>query len=106
MISINGKIDAYLSAEAVGMEAIKQGEDLRPLTGDAFTMYLTGFLDKSSSLARRRSRAKVDQIVAKAQRSGALKALSLKYFGKDYATTRPTTTSPSCIRRSRRRPVG
>ena len=39
-----GKIDAYLSAEAVGMEAIHQGEDLRPLKGDAFTMYLTGFL--------------------------------------------------------------
>ena len=31
-------------------------------------------------------RREVDQIVGKAQRSGALKALSLKYFGKDYAT--------------------
>ena len=29
-------------------------------------------------------RARIDQIVAKAQRSGALKALSMKYFGKDY----------------------
>ena len=37
-----GKIDAYFAAEAVGMEAIHQGEDLRPLAGDAFTMYLTG----------------------------------------------------------------
>ena len=81
-----GKIDAYLAAEAVGMEAIHQGEKLRPLPGAAFTMYLTGFLDKSSALSQAAFAAKVDQIVSKAQRSGALKALSLKYFGKDYAT--------------------
>ncbi len=81
-----GKIDAYLTAEAVGMEGIRQGEKLRPLPGDAFTMYLTGFLDKSSALSQAAFAAKVDQIVGKAQRSGALKALSLKYFGKDYAT--------------------
>ena len=49
-------------------------------------MYLTGFLDKSSALSQAAFAAKVDQIVGKAQRSGALKALSLKYFGKDYAT--------------------
>jgi polar amino acid transport system substrate-binding protein len=81
-----GKIDAYLTAEAVGMEGIHQGEKLRPLPGAAFTMYLTGFLDKSWALSQAAFAAKIDQIVGKAQRSGALKALSLKYFGKDYAT--------------------
>ena len=81
-----GKIDAYLSAEAVGMEAIHQGEDLRPLKGDAFTMYLTGFLDKSSSLAQAAFAQRIDQIVAKAQKDGELKALSMKYFGKDYGS--------------------
>ena len=81
-----GKIDAYLTAEAVGMEGIHQGEKLRPLPRAAFTMYLTGFLDKSSALSQAAFAAKVDQIVSSAQRSGALKKLSLKYFGKDYAT--------------------
>lgn len=81
-----GKIDAYLSAEAVGMEAIHQGEDLRPLKGDAFTMYLTGFLDKSSALTQAAFAQRIDQIVAKAQKDGELKALSMKYFGKDYGS--------------------
>jgi polar amino acid transport system substrate-binding protein len=81
-----GKIDAYLTAEAVGMEGIRQGEKLRPLPGSAFTMYLTGFLDKSSALSQAAFAAKVDQIIGQAQHSGALKALSLKYFKKDYAT--------------------
>jgi polar amino acid transport system substrate-binding protein len=81
-----GKIDAYLAAEAVGMEAIHQGEKLRPLPGAAFTMYLTGFLDKSSALSQAAFAARVDRIVSKLRRSGALEALSLKYFGQDYAT--------------------
>ena len=62
----HGKIDAYLTAEAVGMEAIHKGEKLRPLPGAAFTMYLTGFLDKSSALSQAAFAAKVDQIVGKA----------------------------------------
>ena len=68
------------------MEAIHQGEDLRPLAGNAFTMYLTGFLDKSSALGQKAFAARVDQIVANLQRSGALKQLSMKYFHKDYAS--------------------
>ena len=81
-----GKIDAYFGAEAVGEEAIREGEDLRPLAGDAFTMYLTGFLDKSSSLAQKAFAARVDAIVTNLQRTGALKALSMKYFHKDYGS--------------------
>jgi polar amino acid transport system substrate-binding protein len=82
----HGKLDSYLAAEAVGMEAIHEGEALRPLPGAAFTMYLTGFLDKSSALSQAAFATRVDQIVSKLQRTGALKTLSLKYFGKDYAT--------------------
>ena len=81
-----GKIDAYFGAEAVGEEAIRQGEALRPLAGNAFTMYLTGFLDKSSSLGQQAFAARVDQIVTHMQEDGELQALSMKYFGKDYGS--------------------
>jgi polar amino acid transport system substrate-binding protein len=81
-----GKIDAYLGAEAVGMEAIHQGEPLRVLKGNAFTMYLTGFLDKSSPLAQKALAERIDQIVTHLQADGQLKQLSMKYFHKDYAT--------------------
>ncbi len=81
-----GKIDAYFGAEAVGMEAIHQGEALRPLPGDAFTMYLTGFLDKSSSYGQKAFADRIDQIVAHLQADGQLKALSMRFFGKDYAS--------------------
>ncbi len=81
-----GKIEAYFGAEAVGEEAIRQGEPLRPLHGNAFTMYLTGFLDKSSSLAQKAFADRVDQIVTHLQQTGELKALSIKYFHKDYGS--------------------
>jgi ABC-type amino acid transport substrate-binding protein len=82
----SGKIDAYLSAEAVGEEAIHQGEPLRALAGNAFTMYLTGFLDKDSPLGQKAFAERVDQIVTHMQRDGELKRLSMKYFGKDYGS--------------------
>jgi polar amino acid transport system substrate-binding protein len=81
-----GKIDAYFGAEAVGMEAIRQGEALRPLAGSAFTMYLTGFLDKSSSFGQKAFAERIDQTLTHMQQDGELKRLSMKYFGKDYGS--------------------
>ena len=81
-----GKLDAYLAAQAVGEQAIKEGMDLRPLKEEAFTMYLTGFLDKSSAYSQTAFAAKIDQVVSGLLADGSLKALSMKYFGKDYAT--------------------
>ena len=60
---------------------------LRPLPGDAFTMYLTGFVDKSSSLrpagVRRAGRPDRAQAAADGRAEGALDEV---FFGKDYAT--------------------
>ena len=42
-----GKIDAFLTAEPVAEEAIKEGKPLRLLDGQAFSMYPSGFVDKS-----------------------------------------------------------
>ncbi len=81
-----GKIDAYLSAAGEGEQAILQGEHLRALPGAAFTMYDTGFLDKSSPLSQKALAARVDQIITHLLDDGQLRALSLKYFHADYAT--------------------
>ena len=81
-----GKIDAYLSAAGEGEQAIRQGEDVRALPGAAFTMYDTGFLDKSSSRGQKGFAERVDQIITHLIQTGQLKALSIKYFGQDYAT--------------------
>lgn len=81
-----GKVDAYLSAAGEGEQAIRQGEHLRPLPGAAFTMDDTGFLDKSSSLSQKAFAARVDQVITHLIQDGQLKALSMKYFGQDYAT--------------------
>ena len=46
----------------------------------------TGYVDKKSGLAVAAFVARVDQIVQGLHADGTLKALSIKYFGKDYAT--------------------
>lgn len=81
-----GKIPAYLSAAGEGMGAIHQGEHLRALPGAAFTMDDTGFLDKSSPRTQKPLADRVDAIVTHLIQDGQLKALSMKYFGQDYAT--------------------
>ena len=81
-----GRVDAYLAAQAVGEQAVAEGMPLRPLKEEAFTMYLTGFVDKSSTYSQEAFVDRVDQIVSGLLADGALKRLSLKYFGKDYAT--------------------
>ncbi len=81
-----GKIDAYLSAAGEGEQAIRQGEDLRALPGAAFTMDDTGFLDKSASRSQKAFAEQVDAIITHLIQTGVLPALSVKYFGEDYAT--------------------
>ena len=81
-----GKLDGFLTAEAVGNEGIKEGLPLRALKEQAFTMYITGFVDKSSALAVGPFVDKVDVVVKGLLADGTLKQLSMKYFGKDYAS--------------------
>jgi ABC-type amino acid transport substrate-binding protein len=81
-----GKLAGFLCAEAVGQQAIKDGLPLRVLGQEAFTMYLTGFVDRSSGLHDNAFVDRVDAIVGKLHADGALERLSMKYFGKDYAT--------------------
>jgi polar amino acid transport system substrate-binding protein len=81
-----GKLDAFLTAQPVGLEAIKEGRRLRPLDEAAFTMYPTGLVDKSSALDETAFIDRVNQIVRSLHADGSLKKLSIKWFGTDYAT--------------------
>ena len=82
----NGKIDAFLCSEPVGAEAIAEGAELRRLAEPAYYSYKTGYVDKKSGLAVGPFVARVNEIVAQLHADGTLKRLSIKYFGKDYAT--------------------
>ena len=81
-----GKLAAFLCSEPVGSGAIKDGEALRMLPTPAYYSYKTGYVDKQSGLAAGPFVARVDQIVSGLLADGTLKRLSIKYFGKDYAT--------------------
>ena len=82
----SGKVDAFLTSEAVGLEAIKEGKPFRLLDEPAFSMYPTGFVDKSSGLSVASFVARVDEIIAAAHTDGTLKAMSMHWFNKDYTT--------------------
>jgi polar amino acid transport system substrate-binding protein len=81
-----GKIDAFLTAEPVGAQAIKDGKPFRLLDEPAFSMYPSGFVDKTSGLSVKAFAQRVDQIIAAAHADGTLKAMSIQWFGKDYTT--------------------
>jgi polar amino acid transport system substrate-binding protein len=81
-----GHIDAFLTAEPVAMEAIKEGKALRLLDEAAFSMYPSGFVDKTSGLDVKAFTDRVDDIIRTAHSDGTLKALSMKWFGTDYTT--------------------
>jgi polar amino acid transport system substrate-binding protein len=81
-----GKVAAFLCSEPVGAEAIAKGAALRMLTTPAYYSYKTGYVDKRSGLAVGPFVARVNEIVAGLHADGTLKDLSIKYFGKDYAS--------------------
>jgi polar amino acid transport system substrate-binding protein len=81
----DGKLAAFLCAEAVGRAAIASGLKLRALDPPAFTSMLTGFVDKKSGLADGPFVSRINQIIAGLHANGTLSALSVKYFGVDYA---------------------
>jgi polar amino acid transport system substrate-binding protein len=82
----DGKIAAFLLSEPVGMQAINEGLSLRELKEPAFPLYLTGFVDKSSTLDQPAFVARVNEIILGLIADGKLPAASEKYFGTDYAT--------------------
>lgn len=83
---VAGKIDAFLAAEPVGLQAIKDGQPLRLLEEPAFSMYPSGFVDKGSSLTQAEFVGRVNDIIRAAHADGTLKAMSMTWFRVDYTT--------------------
>lgn len=81
-----GKITAFLASAPVGEGAIKDGEKLRELPTPAYYSYKTGYVDKKSGLAVGPFVNRIDRIMQKLQADGTMKKLSIKYFGRDFAT--------------------
>lgn len=81
-----GDIDAFLVAEPVAKEAIREGRPLRILAEPAFSMYPSGFIDKGSSLSVKAFWERVNVIIQGAHADGRMKALSMEWFGTDYTT--------------------
>jgi len=81
-----GKLDAFLCSEPVGSAAIKKGAALKLVAAPAYYSNKTGYVDKASGLSAAAFVARVDEIIAGLHSDGDLKALSIKFFGKDYST--------------------
>ncbi len=79
----DGKIDAFLLAETVGEQAVKDGLSIRALDEPAFPLFLTEFIDKKSGLDPTAFVARVNDIISELHADGTLKTLSQKYFGED-----------------------
>jgi polar amino acid transport system substrate-binding protein len=83
---VAGKIDAFLAAEPIGLQSIKDGKPLRLLDEPAFSMYPSGFVDKGSGLADAAFVKRVNEIIAAAHADGTFKAMSMQWFKTDYTT--------------------
>lgn len=81
-----GKIDAFLCSEPVGAGAIAKGARLRALDTPAFFTQKTGYLDRDLSLAPGPFLDVVNATIRDLHAKGTLKALSVQFFGTDYAT--------------------
>lgn len=81
-----GTVEAFLCSEPVGDGAIKDGAKLRRLATPAYYSYKTGYVDKKSGLAVGPFVDRINKIMAGLHADGTMKRLSLKYFGRDYAT--------------------
>ena len=82
----DGELDAFLCAEPVGEAMVDEGLALRALDPPAFTFFPSGFVDKGSAFATRAFVERVTDIIRTRHADGTLKALSVTWFGVDYAT--------------------
>ena len=94
-----GKIDAFLTAEPVAKQAIKDGLPVRLLDESAFSMYPPGSWTRRPGSGEGVHRpGQPDHRTA--HNDGSLKALSMQWFGADYTTAPASSTSASSARPS------
>jgi polar amino acid transport system substrate-binding protein len=82
----DGKLDAFLCSEPVGLGQIAKGLGLQEVTTPAYFTYKTGYVDRDLTLAVGPFLDAINKAVKDLHASGKLKELSLQYFKHDYAT--------------------
>ncbi len=82
----DGKLDAFLSADTTGKAAIDLGLPIRGLDEVAYIGIPAGAIDKTSGRNVKSLYDLVNATLKARFADGTLKALSMKYFGEDYAT--------------------
>jgi polar amino acid transport system substrate-binding protein len=83
---VNGEIDAFLCSATVGRAAIADGAPLRELEKAAYYTQKTGYVDRDLTLDPVAILDAIDAAIADLHADGTMKALSLEFFGADYAT--------------------
>jgi polar amino acid transport system substrate-binding protein len=77
------RLDAVLTAQPTGLQAITNGKPLKQLGDPVFFEYLAPAFDRASSLTPLSLIAKVSEIIAGLHKDGTLLQLSQKYYGTD-----------------------
>jgi polar amino acid transport system substrate-binding protein len=81
-----GKIDAILTSQMTGRDAIRRGLPLRQLDDPAFFGYVAPAIDKKGSMDPETFVNKVTEVVQQMHEDGTLLNLSMKYFSADYTS--------------------
>jgi polar amino acid transport system substrate-binding protein len=84
------RLDAVLTAQPTGQEAIKNGKPIKQLGDPVYFEYLAPAIDRNSSLEPKAFIAKVSEIVAGLHKDGTLLQLSQKYYGIDLTSAAAT----------------
>jgi polar amino acid transport system substrate-binding protein len=84
------RLDAVLTAQPTGQEAIKNGKPLKQLGDPLYFEYLAPAVDRNSALDATSFISKVSEIVAGLHKDGTLLQLSQKYYGADLTSAAAT----------------
>lgn len=79
-------LDAVLTAQPTGLQAIKAGKPIKQLGEPIFFEYLSMAMDQKSNYNSFELAVKVSQIVKQMHEDGTLAKLSQEYYGMDYTT--------------------
>jgi len=80
------RLDAVLTAQPTGVQAIQSGKPIVQLGDPVFFEYLAAAIDKKGSLDPESFVAKLDEIIQAMHQDGTLVKLSQQYYGLDLTT--------------------
>jgi polar amino acid transport system substrate-binding protein len=84
------RLDAVLTAQPTGQQAVEAGKPIRPMGDPVFFEYLAPAFDRQSALDPHSLIAKVSEIVASLHKDGTLSKLSLQWYKLDLAQAAAT----------------